>query len=139
MISIISFWIQNRLVNTLGNLDWMQHLQLKISLYVYIFALEQCLTAHVPNARTTPWLYWYPIGSYIKVTCNNGYMLDGSDTMTCQPGGKWTTKPVCNCIGTLFLLYLSICMYICSPHVLLWWCFAISELSLKFKWPWLVS
>ena len=35
----------------------------------------------------------YTEGHTVNYTCNTGYRLNGSSTLTCQPNGLWSANP----------------------------------------------
>ena len=85
------------LLNVLENLDRMQYLQLKISQATFL-ASESCITEAIPGA-TVNHILAYSVGSTITIKCKEGFMLIEPTTMTCQPGGAWSTAPTCQRIG----------------------------------------
>ena len=39
----------------------------------------------------------YPVNTMATFMCNHGYILDGSQTRTCQPSLEWSQQtPICN-------------------------------------------
>ena len=75
----------------------MQYVQLKISQVTFL-ASESCATQYVLGG-TVNHEFSYSVGSTITIKCREGFMLIGPTTMTCRPGGAWSTAPTCQRIG----------------------------------------
>ena len=82
----------------------MQSLQLKIFVYVYVLADPVC---QIPPTPVNGVIFTdirgndtFPFGSNITFGCSKGFVLNRTNTNTCQPNRMWTPSPTCEPIGT---------------------------------------
>ena len=54
---------------------------------------------HIANGVVKASNSQYAVGDTLKVTCNRGYELGGSDTVTCLSTNEWSAFPICRSTG----------------------------------------
>ena len=68
-----------------------------LSLMNQAFTSATCSDPTPPNGRASPSPTngRYTVGSFVIISCNNGYTLDGNSYRTCQAGGTWSGYATC--------------------------------------------
>lgn len=62
-------------------------------------------------------------GSTATFSCNTGYDLNGTATVTCQADGTWETLPSCDIKGTADFMQIGLLIILCFKYK---------------KWSWLL-
>ena len=81
----------------------------------HIFTVVNCgPPPSIPNGSPgTPTRTTY--GGTVAYSCNHGYELSGSATVTCLASGSWSTRPTC--IGTKHQCYLLKRVQLCKTNL----------------------
>jgi hypothetical protein len=52
------------------------------------------------SANTSTFTY----GSFVGITCDDGFTINGNSEIQCQPDGTWSDNPTCDPSGTVALI-----------------------------------
>ena len=113
-----------------------------LSCVVYSFAVVDCNTPPTINdgSRIVTTTTYQSTATY---SCNNGYIMSGSPTVTCLASGSWSPTPTCT--GTyidgyiyssqkLTLLSYSFFLSLLPPHTPIYCCHSYSQGKLMFHY-----
>ena len=74
----------------------------------FMYVIDQCSRPQTRNMKLMSQSEVFTHGSFLKLNCNDGYVLNGPSTIECD-NGKWKPQHVdCKLKATLFIIAISL-------------------------------